>query len=281
MRLMGWIQIRTLDRRLRRYTLAAALASLVVDPPVVAQQGSEPKDISKREVVKVRLVTLDVLVTDSKGRTVPGLSPADFRLIVDGKKVPVDTLDEYCPSGALERPRGGKTMAWTEPEDTSAEPRRVMFVFDYLHLPYIKTDTGSPMMAHTLALKQLARTLRALPPGNEEILVAVLDGGVRIEQSFTSDRAETLATLARMEKDVTLYAGHFDHVTEDGLFRGLTALVDLVDTVRGSKALVLFSGGQGPSDRYGPYFRELRDHASLARVSIYPVDCKGLGVPFR
>lgn len=266
---------------LRRFALAAALASLVLDPPVVAQQGSEPKDIGKKEVVKVRLVTLDVLVTDAKGRTVPGLSASDFGLIVDGRPVPVDTLDEHCPSGAAESPRAGKTMEWSEPAVSSDEPRRIMFVFDYLHLPLIKTDFGVPMMAHSLALRQLARTLRDMPPGNEEIMVAVLDGGVRIEQPFTSDRAETLATLARMDKDVTLYAGHFPHLTDDGLFKGLAALVDLVDTVSGSKALVLLTGGPGPGPRYGPYFRELRDHASLARVSFYPVDCKGLGMPFR
>src|SRR5262245_6812044 len=116
MRRMGWMQRGRSTEVLRRLALAA-LAALVLDPPAVAQQGSEPNDRGTREVAKVRLGTPDVLVTHCKGRTVPGLTAGDFNLIVDGKATPVDTVDEYCPSGAMEEPRGGKTTTWSEPAD--------------------------------------------------------------------------------------------------------------------------------------------------------------------
>jgi VWFA-related protein len=243
-----------------------------------------PRDIGRKETVTVRLVTVDAVVVDSQDRTVPGLTTDDFTLLVDGRRVPIDTLDESC-TGALEAPRAEQASAWPEPPP-GPEPRRILFVFDYLHLPLIQSDVGGPLMAHTKVLQEIRRTVEALPPGDEEILIAVLDGGVRIEQPFTPDRGRVLATLARMEKDVTLYAGNFQHVTERPLFAGLEALVDLADTVPGSKALVLFTGGSGPGPDHDTDLKVLAGHASLARVSIYPVDCAGLGtrlrrIPFR
>lgn len=246
-----------------------------------AAREETPRPVDRKEVVKVRLVTVDVVVVDGKDRTVGGLQASDFGLVVDGSLVDVDTVDETCVQEGMESPRGGWADQWSEPASAGSQTRRIVFVFDYLHLPLIRTDMGDRMMAHTVALKQLARTLRDLPPGNEEIMIAALDGGLRVEQPFSGDRVTTLATLARMENDVTLYAGHFDHVSEYPLFGGLEALVDLLDAVPGSKALVLFTGGAGPGGSYEREYRSLASHASLARVSFYPVDCKGLGIPFR
>ncbi|MGH9870218.1 MAG: hypothetical protein ACREAA_18905 [Candidatus Polarisedimenticolia bacterium] len=263
---------------LTRNLLLASLMLAVGWMATASDGQNEPgKRSIKKEIVKVRLVTLDVAVFDGKDRTVPDLQAADFDLFVDGRRVPIDTFDPSCPSGGLESPRGGWTKAWAEPPAGAPEdPRRIIFVFDYLHLPGVKSTDGTPMMAHYIAIRQLMRALRELPEANEEIMLAVLDGGLRVEQPFTASRAATLATLARMEKDVTLYAGHFDHATEDPMFTGLNALIDLVDTVEGSKAAVIFTGGRGPGDLYDPDYRALGDHASLARVSFYPIDCSGL-----
>ena len=250
-----------------------------------------------QEKVKVRLVTLDVVVFDQEDRTVPGLLAEDFELIVDGLREPVDTFDAACASGALDIPEGGWTENWSEPAAEGAGPRRIIFVLDYLHLPDLRSSSaidpptptpgfrplpgagssmGTNQRAPFATIRQLARALRALPPSNEEIMIAVLDGGLRVEQPFTASRERALETLDRMEKDVTLYAGHFGHPSEDPLFSGLGALVDLVDTIPGPKAAVIFTGGRGPGNEYDRQYRALADHASLARVAFYPVDCTGL-----
>jgi VWFA-related protein len=256
--------------------LAAGLVTALLLGTSSAKEEPPPRDIGGKETITVRLVTTDVVVLDSEDRTVPGLRAEDFTLWVDGRKVAIDTVDQSC-AGALDAPRAGDPVSWPDAPSTDGAPRRILFAFDYLHLPAIKNDVGGPEFAHTKALQQLARTLRALPPGKDEYLVAVLDGGLRIEQPFTAVRERTLATLARMEKDVTLYGGHFTHVTERPLFTGLEALVDLADSVEGSKALVLFTAGGGPGTEYMMDLRSLASHASLARVAFYPVDCSGLG----
>lgn len=263
--------------------VAAALATSVTIAHSDDKKDEKPFDLNTRETVRVRLVTVDVVVKDGKDRMVPDLKAEDFELHVDGEPVKVDTLDLTCPAGAVESARVGKLREWSEPPSVVDAPRRVVLAFDYLHLPQIPCPFGGgPCMMHTQVLKYLQRTMKDSPQGNEEIMIVALDGALRVEQTFTRDRAVVLETLQRMEKDVTLWAGHFDHVTEKPLFSGLEILVDLLDLVPGSKALVLFTGGPGPGHSYDPDFRRLTDMASLARVSFYPIDSQGLaGQPFR
>ena len=267
-----------------RASIVVAVASALT----AAQEPEPPGHRSiKTEKVNVRLVTLDVVVFDRDDRTVPALVASDFELIVDGRRVGIDTFDAACPSGGLEAPRAGWTDRWSEAPAGGDEPRRVIFVFDYLHLTQVRSSARTAVRTPYFAIRQLARALRSLPEAREEIMIAVLDGGLRVEQPFTSDRARTLQTLSRMENDVTLYAGHFDHPSEYPLFTGLNALVDVVDTIPGSKAAVIFTGGHGPGMDYDAEYRALGNHASLARVAFYPVDCSGLregeftGYPFR
>src|SRR5215831_16297654 len=78
-----------------------------------ANSGSADRSILK-ETVKVRLTTLDVAVFDREDRTVPGLHAEDFDLLVDGRRVPIDTFDPTC-AGALEMPKSGWVGNWSEP----------------------------------------------------------------------------------------------------------------------------------------------------------------------
>lgn len=274
-----------------RHASSTLVAAALVCTSVAAVSAGEkkegnPLDLGTHETVRVRLVTVDVVVKDRKDRAVPDLAAEDFELEVDGKPVKVDTLDLTCPAGAAESPRAGKIRDWTEPPTGTDAPRRVVLAFDYLHLPILPCPFDGPgdppCMMHTQVLNHVQRSLRDSPQGDEEIMIVALDGALRVEQAFTRDRSLILETLQRMEKDITLWAGHFDHVTEKPLFNGLQILVDVLDLVPGSKALVLFTGGPGPGDSYDPDFRRLTDLASLARVAFYPIDCQGItGRPFR
>jgi hypothetical protein len=60
--------------------------------------------LQQEEQVQVRLVLVDVLVTDRSGRTVPGLVQEDFTLLVQNRPVEIDTLDSGCRAGAMEDP---------------------------------------------------------------------------------------------------------------------------------------------------------------------------------
>ena len=125
-----------------------------------------------------------------------------------------------------------------------------MFLFDYLHLATLPCPGDprerTPCLYHARALAQLRDRLAASDLEGEEVMVAVLNGELRIELPFTTDRAAVLAALDRMEDDASLFAGHFAHMDEDPLFRGLFSLLELLQTGPGPTGVVLFTAGNGP-----------------------------------
>jgi VWFA-related protein len=67
-----------------------------------ASQASQPAPGLFGEEIDVRVVNVEVVVTDRDGNRVTGLKPADLRLRVDGKEVPIDYFTEV---------RGGDAVA--------------------------------------------------------------------------------------------------------------------------------------------------------------------------
>lgn len=246
---------------------------------VAAQQQDEPRDSGQTERVEVRLVTVDVLVLDAQDRTVPGLLREDFELIVDGQPVEVDTLDVRCSDAVLEDPRGGNLGEGTTQVTDTAGPRRIVLALDYLHLPLMPCPDGRPDLPcqiHNRVVEELISAIPARMQDGEEIMIAALTGGLRVEQPFTRDPEEVRRTLERMLYDLTLSNGKLEHATEYALFNSLDVLMDLLAEVPGPKAIVLYSGGNEPSIQYDNEFRRLASLASGARTAIYSVDCLGL-----
>ena len=239
-------------------------------------------DLSER--VEVRLVTIDVIALDKADRTVPGLGKDSFRLFVDGKEAPIDTVDSYCGDTPVDDPKSLKFGGWATPANLTNETRRTVLAFDYLHLPYVicpdmsyDPDHPRSCMMHTQALQAYQAALAAKPEiQDEEIMVVALTGGLRVEQPFTRDRKAVIATLRRMEYDVTLWNGNFEHTTETGFFRSLEALTTLLRVSQGPKSVVLLTAGAGPSNTYDGDFARIATAASDAQARIYPVDCRGL-----
>lgn len=84
--------------RLLAVLLAAALPLTAQQPPPAPE---EPASIFG-ETIDVRVVNVEVVVTDRQGNRVTGLGPGDFRLRVDGKDMPIEYFTEV---------RGGQAIA--------------------------------------------------------------------------------------------------------------------------------------------------------------------------
>lgn len=226
-------------------------------------QQDDPLDSDVTEKVDVRLVLVDAIVVDKRGRTVPDLTAEDFLLSVNGKAVPVDTLDVSCAEGALDDPIGrmnpGKRKPLAEAE------RLIVIVVDYLHLvQFQRADV----------LEQAQRMVRLNAGPGDQVMVVALTGGLRIEQPFTDDMAEVEASLKRMEYDISLWAPAFAHMTEKALFRSLEALMDLLERYEAPKALVMYSTAErGGTDLQ---YENLAAAATASRSSFYPVDAAGM-----
>ena len=87
--------------KILRFTFAALL--LVAAVPALAQNQDAPGPLDVfGETIDVRVVNVEVVVTDRDGNRVIGLGPEDFTLVVDGDEVPVEFFSEVVGGRAVE-----------------------------------------------------------------------------------------------------------------------------------------------------------------------------------
>ncbi|HVR98037.1 MAG TPA: VWA domain-containing protein [Thermoanaerobaculia bacterium] len=91
--------------------LLGALQALAQTPP------SPPSPLFGEEI-EVRVVNVEVVVTDRQGNRVPDLKPSDFRLLVDGKETPIEYFTEV---------RGGLAVAPTADGEAPVVPGLASF----------------------------------------------------------------------------------------------------------------------------------------------------------
>jgi len=107
--------------------LAAGALSLALAIAPRPLHGQEPTAPVFGETVEVRVVNLEVVVTDRGGLPVTGLEASDFRLLVDGAEVPIGFFTEVrggtavASEGVAEEPLvpGAPALAPGEPVGTS------------------------------------------------------------------------------------------------------------------------------------------------------------------
>ncbi len=121
---------------MRQLALLCAL-SLLIGPATLGAQ--EAPSASFGEEVEVRVVNVDVQVTDADGVPIDNLQKKDFELLVDGKPVPISnfatasrplTAPAVTPPSA---PEAAPEPAASEPEAAAPHPRLIVWLDD-LHL---------------------------------------------------------------------------------------------------------------------------------------------------
>jgi VWFA-related protein len=120
-----------------RSRIGSSGAALVVAlaAPLAAQQGAAPSIFG--ETVEVRVVNLEVEVTDRDGFAVTGLTPADFELEVDGQAVPIRYFTEIRGGTAVATAEAGPAKVGGVPDLVPGEPvgtSYLVFVDDFFPL---------------------------------------------------------------------------------------------------------------------------------------------------
>ncbi len=75
--------------------------------PAPGQEVEIPEVFS--ETIDVRVVNVEVVVTDRQGNRVHGLKPSDFELLIDGEPTPIDYFTEVEDGFAQDAPNGEMT----------------------------------------------------------------------------------------------------------------------------------------------------------------------------
>jgi len=141
----------------------AAAAALAQSPPPAAEPLQPTPTFGER--IEVRVVNVEVVVTDRQGNRVPGLAPADFHLKVDGKVVPIDYFTEVRGGDAIAPAAGEQTAVRGLPTLEPGSPvgtSYLVFVDDFFSLTARRDEV----------LRNLKDDLSRLGPDDRMAIVA-------------------------------------------------------------------------------------------------------------
>jgi VWFA-related protein len=176
-----------IQRQISRAVFAFLLA---VSPGFLAAQ--QPPTFT--EEVEVRVMDLDVAVTDRSGRPVPDLRREDFTVRIDGKPVPIDYFARV-DEGTIHAP----DLATASPDQVLAAYRRGDEAFVPRHfLMYVDLGHLAPD-GRKRALEGLRDLVTRMGP-NDRGRVLMFDRRSKELTEWTSSKEELFAALTRIEK---------------------------------------------------------------------------------
>lgn len=176
--------MRTSRRSIRPPLLLLALALLLASTgPLAAAQddAAAPAAGAFADVVDVRVVNVEVVVTDRQGRRLDGLEAADFRLFVDGEEVPIDYFSEVEEGSVVQQGDGAAEPA--VPSAGAGEPvttSYLVFVDDYFSIARDRNDQ----------LEEIETDLALLGPRDRMAVVAFDGREVELLTSWTRSAEE-------------------------------------------------------------------------------------------
>lgn len=170
--------------RLRRPFLALAVAATIVFSIPADEVSGQTRTFT--DTIEVRVLNLEVVVSDRDSQRVPGISKDDFTLFVDDQPIDIDYFTEVR-NGAyvdtVDRYREAGVVAG-EPSSTSF----LVFIDEFFPLDRDKK-------AVLTALKERVAASPAWNPHDRVAIVAWDGKGISVLADWTSDRTVVLAAL--------------------------------------------------------------------------------------
>jgi VWFA-related protein len=173
------------------------LAVFLCPALALAQTASTTPDTTIRIIT--RLVYVDVVVHDSSGRLVRGLTQNDFKVLEDGKSQQIDFFTAHTYDIGAPRPTAPPPVAknvFTNVPDRGPVGSVNIVLFDL-----VNTSAQDQQYAR----KQMLDFLKALPPG-QQVALFVLSDQLHMFQSFTGS-SDLLVAAAKLinPKNMRLY----------------------------------------------------------------------------
>lgn len=250
-----------------RFLTSTLILSLSL-PIAQAQESAIPGLI---ESVDIRVINVDVVVTDRKGNLVRGLTIDDFQVLENGRPVKLTNFYEVLGDGTTAQPVQTAELPASPAPAPTATPeeipenmkRRIVFYVDNLSMhPFNRNRVFDSM-------KTFAR--ETLRPG-DEAMIATWNRSMKVRVPFTSDAKQIEQTLdviagesafgvhnlsekrqiegqireARSQSEAVIAARSYAQSVEHDLRQSVSSLNALMSTlagVDGKKILVLTSEG--------------------------------------
>lgn len=175
-------------------TLALIIAAALT-LPLTAQRNVDPPSPKLVESIDIRVIDVDVVVTDRRGNPVSGLTQDDFIILENGVSKTISNFYEVAGGRA-------KNLAVAVPEAPATTPareeipdnlrRRIIFYVDNLSLaPFNRNRVFQQM-------KEFAKT--AMRPG-DEAMIATYNRSMKVRVPFTRDPNQIISMLDGLAKE--------------------------------------------------------------------------------
>ena len=264
-----------MNRTIRSIAVVALCASTVIaqqQPPAPIPPGTDLTKLT--ESIDVRVINVDVVVTDKKGNVVHGLKKDDFEIYENGVPKPITNFYEvegskpvntFAEVSQAAQPATAATPAPAAkaPEISENMRRRVIFFIDNLSLnPFSRNKVFAQM-------KDFIRNV--MRPG-DEAMIATFNRSMKVRVPFTRDTTQLIQTLdiiagesamgvaarserkqtedqirdARSYDDAVATARTYAQSSEHDLRQAVESINGLMSTlagVEGKKVMVLTSEG--------------------------------------
>jgi VWFA-related protein len=270
--------------------IATGAARLAAQQASAPQPGDQATGGTLRTTV--RLVVLDVAVTDAKGHPATGLKQADFTLLEDHVPQRLASFVEHrgmTPEESADFAAKSKLPANTfsdVPVQTVGESGMIVFLLD---------ASGTNLGGQTYLREQMIEYMKSVPAGTR-IAVFQLDTQLHMIQGFTANPEELLAAVDSRRDTPKMpwlnYSGAPPEMRQQirlSIFNdGVSGLGRYLSSFPGRKSLVWFTGSGAPisASRARALFvddtnivdnvTQMIDVLTLNRVAVYPVDADGL-----
>lgn len=256
------------------FSVVAALFALHSSPSR-AQQQQAPSSQQPAYTLhsSTRIVLTDVTVKDRAGHIIHGLPESAFHIFDNKQPQTISTFEEQnnAPTAIAAQPISASNTYSNE----------------FLkHLPpvlnIVVLDTTSLSLTQQMYLAyEFNRFLKTLPPNLPLALYGRVGDNVVLVQDFTSDHQLLLAASAKVMPHLLPLGRDPIRITDSNLLHQIG--VELAQ-LPGHKNVIWFSGG-APVISFDPrtysdpaVLQAVYDELELARISVYPVDARGLQV---
>jgi VWFA-related protein len=182
-----------------RSPLLPLAALLLAALPAAAASSGTP---SFGDSINVRVVNIDVYVTDRGGHRVTGLERDDFQVLEDGKPVAVAAYSEVAPprsAAAVKGPAPAGRAAGGRAQEKAAGPAEAIDAERQLSLVVFIDNLHIRPQNRTRVVEQIRKFLAQGSRPGDRVLLATYDNNLRVRQPFTSDRAAVDAALHGIE----------------------------------------------------------------------------------
>jgi VWFA-related protein len=269
--------------------VAGPLAARNVAPGVVTPAEERPA-ATFEEAVDVSLLTLVVRAVDTWGNPILGLQPADFRVRVGRKRVPIVAVEwvtggEETPPAA---PVDAGTTASPAGGDEGPAPAAAAST-GRLVVVFVQADFHTSRISGQMRLRPYTRELLETFGPGDRVAVVSFDSHLKLWQDFDDDLEathEAIDVAMRFSREVAVtpaephsMARHFDYAAAylaGSPERALELVGRALEPLPGEKTVIFLGWGIGRYDAggvhmtpaYAPAVRAL--HA--ARASVFVLD---------